>query len=305
MLHAIASIDDAARRLEQTGYLPSQQISTVAFLVDRLEKPVLVEGPAGVGKTELARALAAATGRELVRLQCYEGLDETKALYEWEYAKQLLYTQLLKDKIGELLVGAQTLEAAADRVASSDAVFFSQRFLLPRPVLKALLNDKPSLLLVDEIDKADPEFEAFLLEVLADYAVTVPELGTLKAKHVPRVVLTSNNARELSDALKRRCLHLYIDYPTRDRELKILRTRLPQVTERLAGAVVDAVNKLRKMELKKSPSIAETIDWAQALVLLNADSLSAELVASTLNLVLKHETDVEKAKAQLPQLVGG
>jgi MoxR-like ATPase len=305
MLHAIASIDDAARRLEQTGYLPSQQISTVAFLVDRLEKPVLVEGPAGVGKTELARALAAATGRELVRLQCYEGLDESKALYEWEYAKQLLYTQLLKDKIGELLVGAQTLEAAADRVASSDAVFFSQRFLLPRPVLKALLNDKPSLLLVDEIDKADPEFEAFLLEVLADYAVTVPELGTLKAKHVPRVVLTSNNARELSDALKRRCLHLFIDYPTRERELKILRTRLPQVSERLAGAVVDAVNKLRKMELKKSPSIAEAIDWAQALVLLNADSLSAELVASTLNLVLKHESDVEKAKAQLPQLVGG
>ena len=305
MSTAIASIDDASRRLEQTGYLPSPQISTVAFLLDRLEKPVLVEGPAGVGKTELARALAAATGRELIRLQCYEGLDETKALYEWEYAKQLLYTQLLKDKIGELLVGAQTLTEAAERVASSDAVFFSQRFLLPRPVLKALLNDTPALLLVDEIDKADPEFEAFLLEVLADFAVTVPELGTLKAKHIPRVVLTSNNARELSDALKRRCLHLYIDYPTRERELKILRTRLPHVSERLASAVVDAVNKLRKMELKKSPSIAETIDWAQALVLLNADSLSAELIATTLNLVLKHESDVEKAKAQLPQLAGG
>ena len=302
MSHEIASIDDASRRLEQTGYLPSPQISTVAFLVDRLEKPVLVEGPAGVGKTELARALAAATGRELIRLQCYEGLDESKALYEWEYAKQLLYTQLLKDKIGELLVGAATLNEAADRVASSDAVFFSQRFLLPRPVLKAILSDTPALLLIDEIDKADPEFEAFLLEVLADFAVTVPELGTLKAKHVPRVVLTSNNARELSDALKRRCLHLYIDYPTRERELKILRTRLPQVSERLAAAVVEAVGKLRKMELKKSPSIAETIDWAQALVLLNADSLSPELVAQTLNLVLKHESDVEKAKAQLPQL---
>jgi MoxR-like ATPase len=304
MSHAIASIDDASRRLEQTGYLPSPQISTVAFLVDRLEKPVLVEGPAGVGKTELARALAAATGRELVRLQCYEGLDEAKALYEWEYAKQLLYTQLLKDKIGELLVGATTLSEAADRVASSDAVFFSRRFLLPRPVLKALLSDTPALLLIDEIDKSDPEFEAFLLEVLADFAVTVPELGTLKAKHTPRVVLTSNNARELSDALKRRCLHLFIDYPTRERELKILRSHLPRVSEALAAAVVDAVGKLRKMELKKAPSIAETIDWAQALVLLNADSLSAELVASTLNLVLKHETDVEKAKAQLPQLVG-
>ncbi|MBK7865168.1 MAG: MoxR family ATPase [Archangiaceae bacterium] len=305
MSHGFASIDDAARRLEQTGYLPSTQISTVSFLADRLEKPVLVEGPAGVGKTELARALAAATGRELVRLQCYEGLDEAKALYEWEYAKQLLYTQLLKDKIGELLVGAKTLTEAADRVASSDAVFFSQRFLLPRPVLKALMSEKPALLLIDEIDKADPEFEAFLLEVLSDFAVTVPELGTLKAKHVPRVVLTSNNARELSDALKRRCLHLYIDYPTRERELKILRARLPQVSEQLAAAVVEAVSKLRKMELKKSPSIAEAIDWAQALALLNADSLSAELVAATLNLVLKHESDVEKAKAQLPQLVGG
>src|SRR6476619_5234554 len=170
MSHAIASIDDAARRLEQTGYLPSPQISTVTFLVDRLEKPVLIEGPAGVGKTELARALATATGRELIRLQCYEGLDEAKALYEWEYAKQLLYTQLLKDKIGELLVGASTLAEAAERVASSDAVFFSKRFLLPRPVLRALLNDQPAVLLIDEIDKADPEFEAFLLEVLADFA---------------------------------------------------------------------------------------------------------------------------------------
>src|SRR5689334_9457804 len=191
MSPAIASIDDAARRLEQTGYLPSQQISTVCFLVDRLEKPVLVEGPAGVGKTELARALASATGRELIRLQCYEGLDEAKALYEWEYAKQLLYTQLLKDKIGETLAGAGTLAEAAERIASSDAVFFSERFLLPRPVLKALLSDRPALLLVDEIDKADPEFEAFLLEVLAEYSVTIPELGTFRARQTPRVVLTS------------------------------------------------------------------------------------------------------------------
>src|SRR5689334_7560776 len=230
-----------------------------------MQKPVLVEGPAGVGKTELGRAMATALGRQLVRLQCYEGLDEAKALYEWEYAKQLLYTQLLKDKIGESLQGAATIQDAADRIASSDAVFFSERFLLPRPILRAITSDQPALLLVDEIDKADPEFEAFLLEVLADNAVTIPELGTFRARHVPRVVLTSNNARELSDALKRRCLHLYIDFPSRERELKIVRARLPGISEALATQVVDAIHKIRSLDLKKSPSISETLDWAQSL----------------------------------------
>lgn len=292
------SVDDASARLSQVGYLPSKEIATASFLADRMEKPILVEGPAGVGKTELARALAQSLGRELIRLQCYEGLDEAKALYEWEYAKQLLYTQLLRDKVGSLMAGAGTLAEAAERISKEDAVFFSERFLLPRPILRALLSDTPAVLLIDEVDKADPEFEAFLLEVLADNAVTIPELGTFQAKHVPRVVLTSNNVRELSDALKRRCLHLHIDYPTRERELAILRARLPEVNEALAKQVVEAVGRIRALELKKAPSISETLDWAKSLVLLNVDSLSPEIVAQTLNLVLKHEGDVEKARAQ-------
>ena len=293
---------DALARLEATGYLASTEIATAAFLADRLEKPILVEGPAGVGKTEFARAMAAALGRPLFRLQCYEGLDEAKALYEWEYSKQLLYTQILRDKLGEALAGTTTLAEAADRIAAGDAVFFSERFLLPRPILKALLSAAPALLLVDEVDKADPEFEAFLLEVLADAAVTIPELGTLRARSVPRAVLTSNAARELSDALKRRCLHLHIDFPERERELRIVRTRAPEVPAALAGQVVGAVERIRGLELKKPPSISETLDWARSLVLLNAESLSPELVGATLNVLLKHATDVEKVRAQLGQI---
>ena len=296
------SVEDAAARLEQAGYLTSPEIATSAFLADRMEKPVLVEGPAGVGKTELGRALSKALGREMIRLQCYEGLDEAKALYEWEYAKQLLYTQLLKEKIGEMIAGTGSLAEAAERIASGDAVFFSERFLLPRPILRALLCEQPALLLIDEIDKADPEFEAFLLEILADNAVTIPELGTFHAKFIPRVVLTSNNARELSDALKRRCLHLYIDFPSRERELKIVRARLPGISEQLAGQVVSAIEKIRALDLKKPPSISETLDWAQSLALLNADVLSAEIVASTLNLLLKHEGDIEKARGHLAHI---
>jgi len=304
MAHALQSVQDAGDRLRAAGYLPSPEIASSAFLADRLEKPILVEGPAGVGKTELAKALAQATGRTLLRLQCYEGLDESKALYEWEYAKQLLYTQLLKDKIAETIAGAGTLSEAAERIAGSEDLFFSERFLLPRPILAAIRSKEPALLLVDEIDKADPEFEAFLLEVLADNAVTVPELGTVHAIHAPRVVLTSNAARELSDALKRRCLHLYIDFPTPQRELEIVRSRVPGVSEQLARKVVAAVQAVRKLDLKKPPSISETLDWVRALTLLNASTLEPQLVADTLSIILKYEADIAKAKEHLGYIAG-
>jgi MoxR-like ATPase len=299
----LASVEETSARLAATGYLPSPEIATAVFLADRLEKPVLVEGPAGVGKTELARAFAQASGRVLVRLQCYEGLDDSKALYEWEYAKQLLYTQLLQSRIGEAIRGAKTLSEAADAIAAEGNVFFSERFLLPRPILRAISSDEPALLLVDEIDKADPELEAFLLEVLSDWAVTVPEIGTIRARHVPRVVLTSNASRDLSDALKRRCLHLYIDFPTRERELAIVRSRVPEAAEALARSVVHAVAKLRTLDLKKAPSIAETLDWVRALAVLNAERLEPKLLDQTLNLVLKYEADVARARERRGEII--
>jgi MoxR-like ATPase len=297
-----ASVDEVSSALAATGYLPSREIATAIYLADRLEKPVLVEGPAGVGKTELARAWAAASGRSLVRLQCYEGLDEGKALYEWEYAKQLLYTQLLRDKLSASLAGAATLGEAADRIAAEGNVFFSERFLLPRPILQAVTSEAPSLLLVDEIDKADPELEAFLLEVLSDYAVTIPELGTFRAKTIPRVLLTSNAARELSDALRRRCLHLHLGYPTQERELAIVRSRAPEVGPELARQAVAAIARLRTLDLKKAPSISETLDWCRALALLGAETLDERLVSETLDLVLKYEADVEKARPRLREI---
>jgi len=293
-----ASIDETAARLAATGYLPSREIATAVFLADRLEKPILVEGPAGVGKTDLGRAFAEASGRTLVRLQCYEGLDESKALYEWEYAKQLLYTQLLQARIGEGVREAGTLAEAADRIAAEGNVFFSERFLLPRPVLRAVASETPALLLIDEIDKADPEFEAFLLEVLADWAVTVPEIGTIRARVLPRAVLTSNAARELSDALRRRCLHLHLDFPSAERELAIVRARVPEAAEGLARQVVAAVGKLRTLDLKKGPSISETLDWIRALAVLGAEALDARLLDDTLNVVLKYDADRERVRSR-------
>ncbi len=297
-----ASIPDVESRFREARYLAGVEIATVVFLATRMEKPILVEGPAGVGKTELAKVLAQTTGRELIRLQCYEGLDEAKALYEWQYAKQLLYTQMLKEKIGEATAQARTLDEAVRAIAAQDDAFFSPQFLLPRPLLKALMAERPTVLLIDEVDKSDQEFEAFLLEILSDFQVSIPELGTVAARHRPLVVLTSNNAREMSDALKRRCLHLYVDFPKEETELAIVRLKVPELKEGLARQLVAAVQRIRKLDLKKTPSIAETLDWARALVLLNADTLDRDLVTATLNVVVKHEADVAKVRMHLREI---
>ena len=297
------SVEDVALRLREQGYVCSKNIATVVYLATQLEKPVLVEGPAGVGKTELAKVVAAATGRNLIRLQCYEGLDEAKALYEWEYSKQLLYTQILKDKFAEAISGATSLRDAADRVGREDSVFFSDRFIVPRPLLRAIRSDELTLLLIDEVDKSDPEFEAFLLEVLSDFQVTVPEIGTLVARNLPFVFLTSNDAREMSDALKRRCLHLYIDFPDEKVEVEILDSKVPGIDHRLAQELVGVMQRLRKLDLKKTPSIAETLDWARALLVLNASELDEALVSDTLNVILKYEGDIRKAEGELGRLI--
>jgi len=285
--------------LSKQQYIANDEIATTVYLMQQLGKPLLTEGPAGVGKTELAKAIAGATGRQLIRLQCYEGLDETKALYEWEYAKQLLYTQLLRDKLQDTLSDAKGLAEAADRLAAEEDVFFSMRFLLQRPLLKAILSDEPVVLLIDEIDRADAEFEAFLLEVLSDFQVSVPELGTLSAKHRPIVLLTSNNTRELSEALKRRCLYLFIGYPALEQELAVVRLKVPDLNPKLAKQAVELVQQLRDLDLRKSPSISETLDWAKALVALNAKSLDEKTLDTTLNVLLKHEGDLAKARRRM------
>jgi MoxR-like ATPase len=297
------TIEEVQKRLLDQSYICNKNIATVVFLASKLHKPVLVEGPAGVGKTELGRVVAGALGLNMIRLQCYEGLDESKALYEWEYSKQLLYTQMLRDKIGEVIAGTSSLQEAAERIAGQDDVFFSERFIVPRPLLKAITSDSPVLLLIDEVDKSDPEFEAFLLEVLSDYTVSIPEIGTIQAKHLPLVFLTSNDAREMTDALKRRCLHLYIDFPTEAEELSILNLKVPGMDDRLAQDVVSLIQSVRKLDLKKAPSISETLDWARALIALNADRLDNELVEATMSVILKHQGDIRKAQAELNKLL--
>ena len=285
--------------LGREQYIASEEISTVVYLAQSLCKPVLTEGPAGVGKTELAKAWAASTGMPLIRLQCYEGLDESKALYEWEYAKQMLYTQLLRDTLRDVLSEAESLTEAAERLSQEDDVFFSDKFLLPRPLLQAITSDEPIVLLIDEIDRADVEFEAFLLEVLSDFQVSIPEIGTITAIHQPMVLLTSNNTRELSEALKRRCLYLYVDYPTIEAELDIVRLKVPNLNEQLARQAVEVVQQLRRMDLRKVPSISETLDWARALVVLNATSIDEETMRNTLTVLLKYESDVQRARGML------
>ncbi|HET9489533.1 MAG TPA: MoxR family ATPase [Methylomirabilota bacterium] len=297
------SVEDVQQRFRGAKYIANRRISTVVFLAERMGRPVLIEGPAGVGKTELAKTLSDVSERPLIRLQCYEGLDEGKALYEWKYAKQLLYTQLLRERIGELIADAPSLPDAVVKIAGQDDAFFSFRFLSPRPLLNAILAERPVVLLVDEIDKAEPEFEAFLLEVLSDFQVSVPELGTIRAKHIPLVVLTSNNARELSDGLKRRCLHLFIDFPAPAEELEIIRLKVPEISEQLAGAVVAAVQKIRAMDLRKPPSVSESLDWARSLVILNAQRLDPEMVESTLTMLVKYEKDLERVRGALDKVL--
>jgi MoxR-like ATPase len=298
-----SSVDDVIQQLSDQEYICDKQIATVVFLAQQLDKPVLVEGPAGVGKTELAKVVSKALGRDMIRLQCYEGLDEAKALYEWEYSKQLLYTQILKDKVSETIADSQSLAEAADRVGEEDSVFFSNRFIVPRPLMQAISSEEPTLLLIDEVDKSDPEFEAFLLEILSDFQVTIPEIGTIEAKTQPLVFLTSNDAREMSDALKRRCLHLWIDYPSEELEVRILDRKVPNIDKRLAEEVVQLMNKIRELDLKKTPSISETLDWARALLALNADELEDQIVGDTLNVILKYEGDVQKAQNELSKLI--
>jgi MoxR-like ATPase len=293
------SIEDVRERLAQQEYVCDRRLATVVYLALKLDKPVLIEGPAGVGKTELAKSLAAASGRSLIRLQCYEGLDEAKALYEWEYGKQLLYTQVLREKIGEVLKPAKDLSEAAEILRGQEDTFFSENFLVERPILQAITSETPPVLLLDEIDRADEEFEAFLLEFLSDYQVSIPEIGTVEAEHPPVVILTSNRTRELSEALKRRCLHLQLDYPTSEVELEIVRLKAPGVGDALAKELVETIQEIRSLDLRKAPSIGETLDWARSLVVLGAPNLDKDLIEETLSVIVKYDRDAEKVLAHV------
>lgn len=300
----VNSVDTLKNGFQSLDYIANDTIATAVYVACKLHKPILVEGPPGVGKTELAKATAELLGLPLIRMQCYEGLDESKALYEWKYGKQLLYTQVLKEKLHDILDGAQNLVDSIKRLHEFSDVFYSEEFLEPRPLLKALQEPQGAVMLIDEIDKSDHEFESFLLEMLSDYAISIPEIGTVKAAVKPIVFLTSNNTRELSDALKRRCLHLYIPFPDEKLELAIIKARVPDVSDALNKELVTFIQSLREMDLKKKPAVSETIDWARTLLLLHADRLDAPMIRNTLNVILKHEEDIRNVDDQLGMLLG-
>jgi len=298
-----ASVESLQQSFENHQYICSKQIATAVYIANQLEKPILIEGPPGVGKTELAKTTAEMLGLPLIRLQCYEGLDDAKAIYEWKYGKQLLYTQVLKQALEEVLSGAKGLSESVQRLHEFGDIFFSEEFLEPRPLLKALYEENGCVLLIDEIDKADHEFESLLLELLSDYQISIPEIGTVKAKaRPPLVFLTSNNTRELSDALKRRCLHLYIPFPDSDLERRIVHARVPEIPPLLEKQLVAFIQALREMDLKKLPAISETIDWARTLMLLHSEKLEPELIRDTLNVILKFQEDIENVESELGSL---
>ena len=300
MVETVATVKQG---LEANRYICSDEVATAVFLAFHLKKPILIEGPPGVGKTELAKTTAQMFSLPLIRLQCYEGLDESKAIYEWKYGKQLLYTQVLKQTLDEVLQGARGFAESVKRLHEFGDIFFSEEFLEPRPLLKALREQNGCVLLIDEVDKADQEFESLLLEVLSDYQLSIPEIGTVKATRDPPIVfLTSNNTREISDALKRRCLHLYIPFPDVALEQRIIAARVPEIPPKLREQLVQFIHELRDQDLKKVPSISETIDWARTLLLLHADTLDAEMVKSTLNVILKFQEDIDSVQPKLLSL---
>lgn len=294
------SVASLKKHFEDHNYICSDQIATAVYLAYKLRKPILIEGPPGVGKTELAKTTAEMFELPLIRLQCYEGLDEAKAIYEWKYGKQLLYIQVLKEALDEVLAGAKGFEQSVKRLHEFGDIFFSEEFLEPRPLLKALREEDGCILLIDEVDKSDHEFESLLLEILSDYQVSIPEIGTVKASNEPPMVfLTSNNTREISDALKRRCLHLYIPFPDIDLEQRIIHARVPEVPPELQRQLVAFIHELRELDLKKVPAISETIDWARTLLLLHTEVLEPTLVRETLNVILKFQEDIENVDSEI------